>query len=52
MMANEFWIAATLFGLFTSAALAQDVAAGRHHFENAAPAIPSAWAPRIRSGRR
>jgi hypothetical protein len=52
MMANEFWIAATLFGLSTSAALAQDVAAGRHHFGNAAPGIPSAWAPRIRSGRR
>jgi cytochrome c len=32
MMANEFWIAAMLFGLSTSAALAQDLAAGETSF--------------------
>jgi cytochrome c len=31
-MANELWIAAVLFGLSTSAALAQDVAAGERSF--------------------
>jgi cytochrome c len=31
-MANEFWIAAMLFGVSTSAALAQDVAAGETSF--------------------
>jgi cytochrome c len=33
MTANEFWIAARPFGLSTSAALAQDVAAGETSFQ-------------------
>jgi cytochrome c len=36
-MTNEFWIAAMLFGLSTSPALAQDVAAGETSFRKCLP---------------